>query len=77
MQDKIDRAGGEPLRKAKEKVASLRVSCGVWLIMVGWRGMLVCWWGERNITNCVLPVVSKKLCIQHCKTHSVTQQSVC
>lgn len=26
VQDKIDRAGGEPLRKQKEKVASLRVS---------------------------------------------------
>lgn len=31
MQEKIDRAGGEPLRKAKEKVASLRVSgSAVW-----------------------------------------------
>jgi hypothetical protein len=29
LQDKIDRAGGDPLRKAKEKVASLRVSRGL------------------------------------------------
>jgi hypothetical protein len=28
LQDKIDRAGGEPLRKAKDKVASLRVRHG-------------------------------------------------
>lgn len=29
LQDKIDNAGGEPLRKQKEKVASLQVRCDI------------------------------------------------
>lgn len=31
VQDKIERAGGEPLRKQKEKVASLRVCLCVYI----------------------------------------------